>query len=143
MTNLKNIDHARSITFSPTIETTIDVPSIIELAQRLNDSNLLRCDEPIVGRQITLMEDESGRFLAWLALSRWGALVANELQCMAATAAGEPLLSAALDLEVFAALACDATEAQVLPALDDTLKRWREINVKHVYLDGYRSAVEH
>jgi hypothetical protein len=138
MSTLKDIDHTRTVSIYPTFEARVDEPVIIELAEQLKNPNLLRCDEPLEGRQITLMDADARRFLEWLAATRWGAILETDLQCVTETAKGEPLLTTWLELTVFTEMASEANAANVLPVLKETLNDWRECHVKNVYIDGFR-----
>jgi hypothetical protein len=137
MSTLKDIDHARDVSICPTIETQVEEPCVIELAQKLQNPNLLRCDEPLTGNPIILTGANARRFLEWLAETRWAAVLEEDLQCVAQTDKGEPLLTTWLELDVFSTLAAEAHAAHILPSLEETLSTWRTCHVKNVYIDGF------
>ncbi len=138
MRTLKDIDHDRDIKITPHVRTAIDDPVIRQLAVENNDSNLLKCDTPLTDLSITLPSEHARPFLEWLASTSWGAVLEEDLQSMAETDKGEPLLSTWLELDRFEALATAAHAARVLPADPaPSLSAWRAQQTRNVYIDGF------
>lgn len=137
MAKLKDIDRHRDIRITPTVSRPIEDPVIQRLAYDMNNANLLNCDTPLPDRTISLTQNQVVRFLEWLAATPWGERLERDLQCIAETEAGEPLLTTWLDLREFQRMLWSASDLAALDEARQALLTWRGADVRRVYIDGF------
>lgn len=139
MASLHDIDLSKPLSFEPTVTTPITKSGIAALAQASRGANTLKCAIPIE-QGITLMPKAARAFMEWLLLSRWRPILEANLQCMAETKAGEPLLTTWLHIDRLKILVDDVKPIDMLQAVRAPLGAWINQGATNVFIDGYMCA---
>lgn len=137
MALIQSIDRSKPMYLDGNIEVPHHEPVIEELALQMNQPQLRYCDVSS-GDRVTLPPSEANSFLSFLAMTDWGSIVEQDLQCMSQTSEGDPLLTSWLELDQFVELAEAAYAAGALPPLSDVFERWSASGVVRVYIEGFR-----
>lgn len=142
MGTISQIDAGQPLVFYPSIAGKVDVPEMMELANELQNPDLLNCERPIEGLEFVVAEAATVQaVLGWLqSHARWRDVVESSLQCLAVDRAGRPLLTAFIPMEVFEDLAGELATTQLIPCLRETLSNWMARGATTVFLEGFRLA---
>jgi hypothetical protein len=136
MASFYDIDLSKPLSIEPHVMTQLTDPDMVALAHSMHEPNLLKCDTPI-GQGVTLAPDAASAFMEWLLQSRWRPILESDLQCIAETAAGEPLLTTWLHIDSLKVLVDDAKHIEALQPVRAALDSWAGQGVGNVYIEGH------
>lgn len=137
---ISQIDANQPLVFYPSIACKVDVPEMVQLANELQNPDLINCELPIEGLEFAVADAATVQgVLGWLQRhSRRRGELESSLQGLAVDRAGRPLLTAFIPLEVFEELAGELATTQLIPSLRETLSHWRARGSTTAILEGYR-----
>jgi len=139
MSTISQIDACLPLAFYPSVEGKIDYPEMVELAEKLQNPNLLKCDYPIEGLTFEVNGVRAKAILDWLSEHpRWRREIESTLQCLAQDLEGRPLLTAFMQIDKFEELADELAGSGLLPGFREIVAHWRERGATSGYIDGYR-----
>lgn len=140
MANLQDIDPHRPIAFVGMRYEKIDDPEMVRLAESMQMPRLLIVATPVTP-YAELSAEHGAVLLAYLRETAFAADFATNLQCVAETADGEPLLTGWMSLERFREFVAHRqadTPAETISALNTMISDWAGIDIAEVYFDGFR-----
>ncbi|HBO5516189.1 TPA: hypothetical protein L4559_005116 [Pseudomonas aeruginosa] len=140
MGTINQIDASLPLAFYPTVQGKIDDPVMVDLAKKLNNANLLKCEYPMEGLELAVREGRVVQgVLDWLqGNSRWKETIEHTLQCLAEDKDGRPFLTAFMGIDDFTELAGDLARSGVLPGIQEAVAHWREMGATSCSFEGYR-----
>ncbi len=140
MGTINQIDASQPLAFYPSVQGKIDDPVMVDLAKRLNNANLLKCEYPMEGLELAVSEGEVVQgVLDWLhGHPRWKEAIEHSLQCLAEDKDGRPFLTAFMAIDEFTELAVDLAGSGILPGIQEAVAHWREMGATSCNFEGYR-----
>ncbi|CAG0961989.1 hypothetical protein RHDC4_00746 [Rhodocyclaceae bacterium] len=140
MATLQQIDPQRPLTFVGMRYEKTDDPEMARLAEAMQMPQL-----QIIANAVTpyveLSAADGAALLAYLPNTAFVTDFAENLQCIAQTTEGEPLLTGWMPLERFREFIAHRqadTPAAPLSALDAMMTDWAGIDIAEIYFDGFR-----
>ncbi|HBO1619998.1 TPA: hypothetical protein MXR76_002065 [Pseudomonas aeruginosa] len=140
MGTINQIDASQPLAFYPSVQGKIDDPVMVDLAKRLNNANLLKCEYPMEGLELAVSDGEVVQgVLDWLqGHSRWKESIEHSLQCLAEDKDGRPFLTAFMAIDEFTELAVDLAGSGILPGIQEAVAHWLEMGATSCNFEGYR-----
>jgi hypothetical protein len=118
-------------------KTIISTDSVFtDLAKSMGDERLQMVSEPI-SDIITLSPDETRAFLQMVIASPQRILFDQNLQGLAQTADGFPLLSGWMKLSEFAGFVASLDDSPLSTRLNSLVSSWGELGAEEVFFDGF------
>jgi hypothetical protein len=111
-------------------------PVLTDLAKSMGNRRLQMVSEPI-SEVILLTQDETRSFLQSVIASPQRFLFDQNLQCLAQTNDGFPLLSGWMKLSEFSAFAASVDDSSLSSRLTSLVSSWEELEAEEVYFDGF------
>jgi len=136
MATLEMINPEKPIILTGFKTTISEDADLISLASKLGNERLRLIAEPIT-EAVTIKGQDSGQFLKSVMESSKRDLFDANLQGMAKTKKGEPLLTGWLMLEDFIDVLNNHITTPIASRLIDRIKDWSTIGVEEVYFDGF------
>lgn len=145
MTTLDKINPEKPLSLYGAKTIKSDEPVFIDLAARFGNERFRSVSTPVT-EPIKIAGGEAKRFLELVKLHSRN-LFEENLQCLAETKRGEPLLTGWMTLEHYKGFVDQLCASPFAPSalclqLAEPFTQWRELGVEEVYFDGYQLARE-
>jgi hypothetical protein len=141
MAKLSSIDLTKPIVFYGNRLCESDEPAFVELSQLMGNERLCLLSMPVT-EELKTAAEMSATLMAFIQGGRWRQVFEENLQSLACTALGEPLLTGWMSLDCFGRFIREAQAAE--PALQafavqclQQLPAWKVVGVDEVCFDGF------
>lgn len=140
MKTLAMVDRAMPFTMYATASRMTREHVLRELAFHLVMPEMLHVDENIEEAE-PLVLTQTGELLDWLNRTSWGRRLEADMQCMAVSPEGRPLLSSWLSVREFGRLVVESRGTSFSLAMNQAFAAWGALGMDKVYFDGYQMPV--